>query len=65
MIIKSGIVSLIILALIALGTPSMAQEIQAEEGQLNSLYPEGKPYSPYADRNFPEQPLWGDSHLHT
>jgi hypothetical protein len=22
-------------------------------------------YSPYADRNFPTQPLWGDTHLHT
>jgi hypothetical protein len=22
-------------------------------------------YSPYAKRNFPERPLWGDSHLHT
>lgn len=25
----------------------------------------GKEYSPYAGRNFPERPLWGDSHLHT
>jgi uncharacterized protein DUF3604 len=25
----------------------------------------GKSYSPYAKRNFPERPLWGDSHLHT
>lgn len=25
----------------------------------------GKVYSPYAERNFPEVPLWGDSHLHT
>ncbi|PCH67419.1 MAG: hypothetical protein COC12_11460 [Rhodobacteraceae bacterium] len=24
-----------------------------------------KTYSPYAGRNFPEKPLWGDSHLHT
>ncbi|VAX06890.1 FIG00801583: hypothetical protein [hydrothermal vent metagenome] len=23
------------------------------------------PYSPYAQRNFPEKPLWGDTHLHT
>ncbi|MDX2416953.1 MAG: DUF3604 domain-containing protein [Xanthomonadales bacterium] len=22
-------------------------------------------YSPYADRNFPDRPLWGDTHLHT
>lgn len=52
-------------ALIFTGTQTLAQEYQADEGQLNSLFPEGKPYSPYADRTFPERPLWGDSHLHT
>ena len=26
---------------------------------------DGKPYSPYAERNFPTQVLWGDTHLHT
>ena len=31
---------------------------------LNNAYT-GKVYSPYAKRGFPEQPLWGDSHLHT
>ena len=24
-----------------------------------------EPYSPYAQRNFPNWPLWGDTHLHT
>lgn len=24
-----------------------------------------QPFSPYANRNFPERPLWGDTHLHT
>jgi hypothetical protein len=54
-----------ITALITLSTSAPGQEYQAQEGQLDSLYPEGKPYSPYAERNFPERPLWGDSHLHT
>jgi hypothetical protein len=31
---------------------------------LNNAYT-GKVYSPYAKRGFPENPLWGDSHLHT
>jgi hypothetical protein len=31
---------------------------------LNNAYT-GKVYSPYAQRGFPERPLWGDSHLHT
>ena len=25
----------------------------------------GKVYSPYAQRNFPTFPLWGETHLHT
>ena len=47
------------------GLSASAQEFQADKDQLNSLYPEGGPYSPYANRAFPERPLWGDSHLHT
>ncbi len=26
---------------------------------------QGKSYSPYAGRGFPNRPMWGDSHLHT
>ena len=29
------------------------------------LYPDRRPYSPYAGRNFPTRPLFGDTHLHT
>lgn len=53
------------LASAAISTSLNAQEFQADEGQLNSLFPDGKPYSPYAGRSFPERPLWGDNHLHT
>ena len=31
---------------------------------MDTLYP-GKAYSPYAQRGFPDQVLWGDTHLHT
>lgn len=33
----------------------------------SSLYSAGvkKTYSPYAQRDFPDRPLWGDTHLHT
>ena len=31
---------------------------------LSSAYT-GKTYSPYAERDFPARPLWGDTHLHT
>ena len=62
---STSLLALCAAALLAIGAPASAQEYQASEGQLNSLFPEGKPYSPYADRLFPERPLWGDSHLHT
>ncbi len=52
-------------AVVWLAMPAAASEMMAGEGQLDSLYPESKPYSPYVERNFPERPLWGDSHLHT
>lgn len=41
-----------------------AQEWQTDKKQLSDLY-SGKAYSPYAERTFPERPLWGDTHLHT
>ncbi|GIC78739.1 DUF3604 domain-containing protein [Moritella sp. F3] len=33
----------------------------------SSMFSAGKKatYSPYAQRNFPDRPLWGDTHLHT
>ncbi|AXI53802.1 hypothetical protein SuNHUV7_41380 (plasmid) [Pseudoseohaeicola sp. NH-UV-7] len=50
---------------ILVGGAVFAQEYQANEEQLEGLFPAGTPYSPYVDRNFPERPMWGDSHLHT
>ena len=41
-----------------------AQEWQPREGANSKAYP-GKAYSPYALRDFPERPLWGDTHMHT
>lgn len=32
---------------------------------LEGAFPERKPYSPYAGRNFPTEVFWGDTHLHT
>ena len=56
---------LVFSALIALGfaVPATAQIIPSEES-LSGLYP-GKAYSPYAERSFPDQVFWGDTHLHT
>ena len=43
---------------------SIAQLTQPNEEALSRLY-SGKVYSPCAERNFPERPLWGVNHLHT
>ena len=52
-------------ATLLLALPAAAQDIGAPTAEsLSSAYT-GKAYSPYAERNFPERPLWGDSHLHT
>ncbi|MBY6004462.1 DUF3604 domain-containing protein [Salipiger bermudensis] len=40
-----------------------AQFIPSEES-IEGLY-HGKTYSPYAQRSFPSQVFWGDTHLHT
>jgi hypothetical protein len=52
-----------IAALALMAEPAVAQ-IVPEKESLSDLYT-GKVYSPYAQRGFPERPLWGDSHLHT
>lgn len=44
---------------------AIAQQYQVNDEQLGGLFSADTPYSPYVDRNFPERPLWGDSHLHT
>ena len=35
------------------------------EGVASKLFPAKPPYSPYAGRNFPTRPLFGDTHLHS
>ena len=44
---------------------AVAQDAGTPTAKLLSDAYTGKVYSPYARRNFPERPLWGDSHLHT
>jgi hypothetical protein len=51
----------------ALVAPSYAQDAPIPENyekMLSQKY-KGKSYSPYAKRDFPSRPLWGDSHVHT
>jgi len=37
----------------------------ASKGNLEKVFPAKPPYSPYAGRNFPTRPFFGDTHLHT
>jgi hypothetical protein len=60
--------SLLVLAMIFASVAlSHAQESPVPEDQTKMLSEKykGKSYSPYAARNFPNELLWGDSHLHT
>ncbi|UCD88525.1 MAG: DUF3604 domain-containing protein [Desulfobacterales bacterium] len=59
------------LAIILIVTPTIAYAKssglvgEATSKQVtDNAFPE-RPYSPYADRNFPMQVFWGDTHLHT
>ena len=46
-------------------SPVMAQDIgTADVEVLKGVYP-GKTYSPYAQRSFPSNVYWGETHLHT
>lgn len=55
--------TLTVTAALLLGGAATAQVVPSKES-AQGLYP-GKTYSPYANRSFPNQVLWGDSHLHT
>jgi hypothetical protein len=60
-------------ALLATGLPLPAagQEAHAPDagtldaGTAEKAFAAKRPYSPYADRNFPARPFFGDTHLHT
>ncbi len=54
-----------IAALVLAATPAAAQDAGTPTSEMLSELYTGKVYSPYAQRSFPERPLWGDSHLHT
>ena len=55
----------------ACSVQALAQEaVQTDIGDLDAataakLFPDKRPYSPYAGRNFPTRPLFGDTHTHT
>jgi len=55
-----------LLAMACVSPAILAQDSgQLTEGEAEKLFPAKAPYSPYAGRNFPTRPLFGDTHLHT
>ena len=64
MLAATSIVALTLSLPAAAQQGGMATPGAATKQTLSAAYT-GKAYSPYAHRNFPERPLWGDSHLHT
>ena len=51
-------------------TAVAAQDVTTDIGTLDKeaaekAFPAKPPYSPYAERNFPTRPYFGDTHLHT
>src|SRR6478752_5971879 len=70
---KALLLSALLLGAANLATlmPASAQEQGASDvGTLtkqaaDKLFPTKRPYSPYAGRNFPTRPFFGDTHLHT
>jgi hypothetical protein len=49
---------------VAAVTAAAQDPVPSEEGLKNAFPPQSS-YSPYANRNFPTQVFWGDTHLHT
>jgi hypothetical protein len=56
--------SLFAASIFTLSCTSFAFEPAPDASSLSEAFP-SKSYSPYAARNFPDRPLWGDTHLHT
>lgn len=43
----------------------MSDSGSADKATLEKVHPTKPPYSPYAGRNYPTRPFFGDTHLHT
>ncbi len=56
--------SLVVGVIITLFTTMAQAQFVPTQESLSQLYP-GKAYSPYANRGFPSNVYWGDTHLHT
>jgi len=60
MVIRSSLICLVLPGLALAQHDAGMPQI----GDIESLYP-GKAYSPWAERSFPSQVYWGETHVHT
>jgi hypothetical protein len=61
---RTGAASLLITAALIAGHTAWAQDPGPSADSLSAVFPKAA-YSPFANRNFPTRPLWGDTHVHT
>jgi hypothetical protein len=64
---RSAVVVTVMVGCLALSAFAVEQTDigQADKAELEKVHPAKPPYSPYAGRNFPTRPFFGDTHLHT
>lgn len=61
-----GKTALATLVAAGLSTPALAHDAgQTSKEALKDVYAAKPHYSPYAGRNYPTRPFFGDTHLHT
>jgi hypothetical protein len=62
-------IAAVLAGVFSLASPAMAGEQASYPGlptdKIDRVHPAKPAYSPYANRNFPSRPLFGDTHLHT
>ncbi len=61
---KSTVIGVFLLAFALSATTTIASEPAPEKAALEAAF-QKKHFSPYANRNYPTEVLWGDTHLHT
>ena len=60
-----SLITTVFIGVLMTALPAMAQDTGIPTPEALSEAYTGKVYSPFAQRGFPEKPLWGDTHLHT
>ena len=66
LMILTGLMAISVVIPLSSAASGTAPGLSAPEKQaVEKAFPPKRPYSPYAGRNFPPRPLFGDTHLHT